>query len=227
MSGKIIAVFSPVGGLGVTTIACHLARSFTRGNKNAAIVDLVRDFGAVSDVFCFRPPITLDLIGPGEVHENSSSLKKLAHPANRNLFLFVDNKKPQKEIQIGALLQSFRECFPVTVIDLPHSLLAKDAGTVFEQADKKLVVCEYNWASILRTRIFLDGNKHLESVVVMNKVEWLPHDVIQECKNSLSYRIDKEFPLLQALVGRCRLVNGTGFDGHIKQFVSQLGRGTW
>src|SRR6185369_6031747 len=86
--GKVIAVFSTTGGVGVSTVAAYLAYILA-GENETAVVDMVPDFGCVGDYYGFSPKLTSGKFPVLFGRDSSNLLQELALPRRSKLKLFV------------------------------------------------------------------------------------------------------------------------------------------
>ena len=147
---KIIAVYSPTGGCGVSTIASHLAYILAERNETA-ILDLVLDFGSISDFYGFTPEPRIDCISSSM---DPSFLAQLSLPKRKGLKVFAAPDAAPKKFDLKKLLSSCRRSFKYTVLDLPHSL-TPDSLTSLAAADLLIVIGIYHWAPIISLATFL------------------------------------------------------------------------
>jgi pilus assembly protein CpaE len=198
--GKSIALFSPTGGTGVTTLATNLA-SYLSKYGETCLVDLDLQFGMVSHYLNLEPTFNLGSIDTAHTSFDPAYLRNLMCKHGDNLSVMC--APPQLEelgslqaAQVNEVLSTINQDFNYTVVDLPRNLLDERSITALDFADCILLVTEYNWASIVNARKCLDLFKahYAEDklLLVINRVEWLPHDVLNECKSSLSYPIYAE-----------------------------------
>ncbi|HMP52515.1 MAG TPA: hypothetical protein PKD05_13265, partial [Candidatus Melainabacteria bacterium] len=100
--------------------------------------------------------------------------------------------------QVQEILYTSKQEFRFTVVDLPKNLLDERAIATLDLADHVLVITEYNWAAILNARKCLDTFKaHYNQeklLLVVNRSEWLPQDVLSECRANLNYPVFHEIP---------------------------------
>lgn len=230
MTGKIVGIFSPAGGVGVTTIACHLAVAFARKGTEVALVDLVRDFGTVPEVVKFKPKWSLDQIDIRHFEKTSTSL---AHPTCKGLHVYCNGSSAPGHsslIKVAELLDLLKDRYPFTIVDLPHTFLTSDSVAVGEAADTLVVVAEYQWATIERTRRFLNtadsSNPRLRktAVIVLNKSCWLPQDVVRECRAKLDAPVAREFVFTPGLQEKSILPDSNLFSSSVRDFSAQLER---
>jgi pilus assembly protein CpaE len=195
--GKCIALFSPTGGTGVTTLATNLAGYLSKLGETC-LIDLDLQFGMVSHYLNLTPTFNLGSIDAAHTSFDPGYLRNLMSKHSDNLNVLC--APPQLE-ELGSLqapqmhevLSTIAQDFVYSLIDLPRNLLDERSITALDLVDHILVITEYNWASIINARKCLDLFKaHYAQdklLLVVNRVEWLPHDVLSECKSSLNYPI--------------------------------------
>ncbi len=125
--GSIIAVYSPKGGVGCTTIATNLAIALARGSRSVAVVDLDLQFGDVGIALNLRSANSIvDLLGHADAIDSAlveevfvkheSGLRVLLAPEN---FAFVEAIDADRVVRTLELLRGH---FDYVVCDLWSSL---------------------------------------------------------------------------------------------------------
>ena len=211
---KVIAVFSPTGGIGVSTVAAHLAYQFAN-NFETAIVDMNPDFGSIGQILNFSPELPQNKF-PVAMRTDSPFLSSLSHPKHSRLKFFPSPPSTVLDsVDWKNHLDNCKRIFPYTVVDLPHTFLVQDLFIGLEFADSILLVTEYHWASILSAKNFLEScheglSKKVK--VVMNKHQWLPADIVDECQRNLGRTPDSSLSLIPELKGvhKIQLLNAFG-----------------
>ncbi len=199
-SGKVVAVFSPTGGIGATTVVTNLAGYLGKYGESC-IVDLDLQFGMVAHYLNLEPSFSLSTIDFAHTNFDSTYLRNLMTKYDDKLSVLA--APPELEdigdiyaAQVQEILYTAKQEFRYTVVDLPKNLLDERAIATLDLADHCLVLTEYNWASILNTRKCLDTFKaHYNQeklLLTINKMEWLPQDVLSECKANLNYPVFHE-----------------------------------
>ena len=199
---KVIAVFSPIGGIGVSTIAVHLAYLLARKSESA-IMDLVLDFGSVAEFLDFAPKYRVDQIPVDSITTASPVLSQLSFPRRQTLKVFAAPEVLPQKFNLTELIRSCRRSFQYTVMDLPHTLLVPEVEAALEEADYVILVCLYGWETICLVDIFLEDiakdrmrrNWFNKCKLVINKAEWLPNDVLDLCHQQLKAPIFAKLPL--------------------------------
>ncbi len=201
-SGKVVAVFSPTGGIGATTIATNLAGKLGSFGETS-IIDLDLQFGMVAHYLNLEPSFSLSTIDFSHTNFDATYLRNLMTKYDDKLSILA--APPELEdigdiyaAQVQEILYTAKQEFRYSVVDLPKNLLDERAIASLDLADHVVVLTEYNWSAILNARKCLDTFKaHYNQeklILVINRSEWLPQDVLSECKANLNYPVYHEIP---------------------------------
>jgi pilus assembly protein CpaE len=164
--GKILAVFSPKGGIGCTTIAVNVAVSMASNGNNTLLMDGSLQFGDVGIMLNLRSPASIvDLIEnvsdldqdllSSVLQEHSSGLKVLLAPPRPEMAELVS------AVDIKTLLETLRAAFDYIVIDTSSSLTEVNL-TMLDIADKIILVARQDLPSIKNVSRFFDLSEGLE-----------------------------------------------------------------
>jgi pilus assembly protein CpaE len=174
--GKVIAVYSPKGGVGCTTVAINLSVSLAQKRRQTILVDSSFQFGDVSVMMNLKPSTTImdlvdriddmdsDLIGViAQTHE--SGLKALLAPTRPEMaeLVTLDHMKTL----IGAL----RQQYDYVILDT-QSTLNDVTLTILDLADKIILVSQQTLPSLKNASRFyeltteLDYNPHKIMLIV-------------------------------------------------------------
>lgn len=200
--GKVVAVFSPTGGIGATTVCTNLAGYLSKHGETA-IIDLDLQFGMVAHYLNLEPSFSLSTIDFSHTNFDATYLRNLMTRYDDKLSILA--APPELEdigdiyaAQVQEILNTAKQEFRFVVVDLPKNLLDERAIASLDLADHVLVLTEYNWAAILNARKCLDTFKaHYPQdklLLVINRSEWLPQDVLSECRANLNYPVFAELP---------------------------------
>ena len=160
-NGKIITVFSPKGGTGVTTIAVNLAIALQGNDKTVAIVDSSMQFGDVAillnemgkySVLDLMPRIyELDtkVIEDVMLLHKSSGLRVLKAPVRPELAEQVTGSNLTK------VLEMMREMFSYIVVNT-SSFISDPVLAALDAGDVVVLVCNQEVVCIKSARAFLD-----------------------------------------------------------------------
>ena len=156
--GRIIAVMSPKGGVGKTTVATNLAVGLGKAAPmSVVIVDLDLQFGDVASGLLLEPEFTLTDAVLGAASQDSMVLKTYltVHPAG--IYALCAPRSPVEMDRITAahvshLLEQLRQEFRYIVVDTAPGLGEHVLATL-EQATDAVWICGMDVPSIrgLRT----------------------------------------------------------------------------
>lgn len=165
--GQIIALFSPKGGVGATTVAVNTALALRKDQSmKVTLVDASLPFGDVG-VFLDLPPnrSIIDLVvNPEQIDKefvegalsphNRTGLKVLLAPPRPEMAEMVTAD------QVRRTLTVLRESYDFTVVDT-WSCLDERVLTILEMADKILLCFTLDLPAIKSTKVFLEVSELL------------------------------------------------------------------
>jgi pilus assembly protein CpaE len=172
-AGDVIAVFSPKGGVGCTTIAVNLAMALQQmagSGQKIALVDTSVQFGDVGVMLNLQASRSLaDLVPHIEgldrdmlnsvLSPHGSGLKVLLAPphpeAAESLLAGASVDEGMGNSALAAVLKLMREAFDVIVVDM-WSWVDEVALTVFDAAALIVLVVMPNIPAIKSARLFLE-----------------------------------------------------------------------
>lgn len=205
-AGNIVAVYSPSGGVGKTTIAINMAASLMREDTRVLLVDCDLQFGDV-EVFLYLKAnhtlvdlaravedLDLELVDKVLV-THGTGLKVLLAPQPTD---DIDSITPKVLRQV---VQKLAVNFDFTVLDM-RVFLDEMAVNLFDISDRVLLVGTPTLPSVRSCRRVLDSFDHLEyprekTLVILNRVletregTAIPQDAIEK---HLKTRIDIKIP---------------------------------
>jgi pilus assembly protein CpaE len=157
--GKVLAVFSAAGGMGVTTVACNLAACLAHEvviANPACILDMNLQFGAVAlamDVREFAYTLA-DVAREAErLDENLLTTFVTAHASGVAVVpapLSVADLEAVDAWHLRNVVQTCRKTYQFTVLDMPHAV--DDCAMVgLDEADEIILVCDMVLPSIRNT----------------------------------------------------------------------------
>lgn len=164
--GKVIAVYSPKGGVGCTTVAINLSVSLAQKRRQTILIDSSFQFGDVSVMMNLKPSTTImdlveriddmdsDLIGViAQTHE--SGLKALLAPTRPEMAELVTLDHMKK--LIGAL----RQQYDYVILDT-QSTLNDVTLTILDLADKIILVSQQTLPSLKNASRFYELTTELD-----------------------------------------------------------------
>ncbi len=158
--GRIVAVIGASGGVGATTVACHLAVELAAVSKTkVGLFDLDFDFGTAALALNVKPQFTVgDMASAG--HVDPFLLEKAAVDTPFGVHLFARPESIAEghgihEESIRQILRTAAMVYGSVIIDLPHRLDAL-TGAAIETCDHLLVVTQLTVPSICNARRLLE-----------------------------------------------------------------------
>lgn len=164
--GKIIAVFSPKGGIGCTTIAVNLGVAMAEAGNNTVLVDGSLQFGDVAVMLNLKSTSTIidlveriteldyDLVG-SVVASHSSGLKVLSAPTRPEMAELVTEEHVKK------LLQALRLMYDFVIVDTASSLNDVNLA-MLDVADRIILVTQQNLPSLKNASRFYSLSEGLD-----------------------------------------------------------------
>ena len=179
-NGKLIAVFAPKGGTGVTTLAVNLALALTTPEAPTVLVDADLQFGDVCAFLNLQPRLTLvDMTASTETMDDET-LHEMLLVQESGLRVAPAPLAPEMADEVTvpgftSLLAALRRSHEYVVVDA-GSYLNDIALTVLEESDLVLSVIVPEIPSIKDTRLLLEVFHKLDLsrdklVLVMNQVD--------------------------------------------------------
>jgi pilus assembly protein CpaE len=220
-TGKLVSVVKSVGGVGATALLCQLAirfaRSETRREREACLIDLDLQFGDVAFQLGLKAKFSLlDLLeaGPrldgdllrGTTTEHASGLRVIASPPE---MMPLEGMPTDQLMRI--ILLARRE-FDCVFIDLPTNWTNWSLSAA-AQSDLVLLVTEQTVAGISRAKRQLklfesQDLGDLDVRLVVNRFEKSltktirPSDVREALGLDIAYTIANDFPLMRTAIDR-------------------------
>jgi pilus assembly protein CpaE len=154
--GKVVAVFSPTGGVGVTTIACNVAAGIAStlgAPRSACIVDMNLQFGSVALVMDVRE-FTHTVADAAQDHErldeNLLQTFMTEHSSGCGVLpapLSLQDLEGVDPWHLRGVVQTCRRTYDYVLLDMPHVI--DDSSIVgLDEADEVLLVCDMVLPSI-------------------------------------------------------------------------------
>jgi len=179
--GKIVAVFSPKGGVGKTTVSVNLALALAdKGARQVCLVDLDLAFGDVAITLQLIPEHTIAEAVDSEHDLDFSMIQTLltSHPSG--LMILAAPTHPEGRDRVTAslvrrVIQTLRHNFDFLVIDTPPGFDDQVLGA-FDETDECIIVATLDVPTIKNTKVAIEtldllhlvpSNRHL----VLNRAD--------------------------------------------------------
>lgn len=201
--GQVIAIYSPKGGTGKTTIAVNLACSLRRDGRTVALVDGVMQFGALRHVLPVPPDVrSIVDLPPGPAMGSAIGDVVWEGPAGVHV-LFAPERPEQADLlqpaEIANAIGLLAAAHDFVVVDAP-SRLADDTLAIFDAATTIVIVSTYMDVTVRNARAAVDtfgalgyrGQKPL--LVVVNQGDNLPGMKKNDLERTLELRVIAEIP---------------------------------
>jgi pilus assembly protein CpaE len=164
---QVIAVFSPKGGSGKTTLAVNLALALKREtNQRVALVDANLQFGDVGVLLNLNPKnrSVLDAVGGGEPDRDIVESVMVDHSTGIRVLLAPPAPEGADLVTapyLRKMISYLRDTHDWVVVDLPSGLNDHTLG-VLDAADQILVVAALEITTIKNVRLFLEVADQLD-----------------------------------------------------------------
>jgi len=138
-SGKLIAVYYPTGGVGVTTVAVNLAAGLAAGTDKVALVDLNLFAGDISTFLDVNPSYTLSSVTNNIARLDANFLMGVMTRHSSGPYVLTEPTEVDEAInitpeQVSRLLQFLKGCFDYVVVDCGGQL-AGCTMSIFENSN--------------------------------------------------------------------------------------------
>lgn len=179
--GHIIAVYSPKGGTGCTTIATSLASGLMKEGIKTLLIDVDLEFGDVGVFLEMKSPTTLvDLVENAEdidieyfdsvVSTHNSGIKVLLGPRHPTFGIDIRDNAPES---VASIVNQIAGYYDFVILDLGKSIDAVSAP-LLELASKIVVITVPTLPCIKNIKLVLDlfdqsGFSPEKTMLVINK----------------------------------------------------------
>ena len=205
VDGRVIMVYSPKGGTGVTTLAVNLAMTLNNDETRAVLVDGNLQFGDVAiflnehgkntilDLAPRAEELDPDIVEGVMIKHSASGLRILAAPPGPEHAEHVSSE------QFSKILRYLRQMYPYVVVDSAHQLDDITLATL-DICDVLVLVVSQDIPAVKNVRLFLDLIKNIgvprERVCfVMNKYDKRISITPEKVGDNLKQTIESVIPL--------------------------------
>jgi pilus assembly protein CpaE len=234
----VIAVYSPKGGIGTSTIAANLAVAFQQEQGDVVLLDADLQFGDILVHLNTKATRTIsDLIQNGELDAELVPEIALAHNSGLKLLL----APPQPELadaitppMVVEIIKVLKKHFKIVVVDTTSQLTDKTL-VVLDTADYILVVNTPELPAIKSTKLFLELADQLEIApnrlgVVINRSTLpggvSPDKIEKALKLPQTYRIPYD-PKMHLAINRGVAINQQEPSAPSAQAVMFMAQDLW
>ena len=202
---RSVAVFSPKGGVGTTTIATNVAvAAAAKRPDRVVLLDLALQFGGVATHLNLRPRQTLaDLIRDDSAIREPELLRGYAARHERGLHVLAAPAAPEAaetitSAHVGRILTTALEAYDLVIIDA-GSALDERVLTVFEAADTIILPVYAEIAALKAMHALLEyltetGSVALKSMFVLNNLFAREILKLRDVESSLGSKVALELP---------------------------------
>lgn len=180
--GALVAVYSPKGGTGKTTIAVNLACTLRRKGASVALIDGVMQFGSVRHLFEV-PPLTRSIIDLPAGAAMRVSINEALWEGPGGIDILLSPPRPEEADlvapgEIANAMNLLAEFHDYVIVDTP-SRLSEDTLAILDASSSILLVVTYMAATIANSRAAIDtfdalGYKaHKPLLLVVNQADVL------------------------------------------------------
>jgi pilus assembly protein CpaE len=197
---SVVALFSPKGGVGRTTISVNLAVAAAQTGKRVALVDASFQFGDVGVLLNLNPrnKSIADLAGELQAGE-AESLEAFMITHSSGVKVLLAPPSPEQAELIGPLavkrvLQGLRGLFDLVVVDCPSSF-NEPTLAVLDEADLILTLLTLEITSVKNMRLFLEVCEQLgygpEKIrLVLNRADSTLGIRVADVEHSIGRKVD-------------------------------------
>ena len=204
VAGSIIAVFSPKGGSGCSTIAINLGVSIAKQGYSTALIDGSLQFGDVAVMLNMKPITSVvDLSDHVSELDNeliSSVIQK--HQSDLNVLLAPPRPEMAEvvsEEKLKELLNALRDIYDFIIVDT-SSTLDGITLSILDVADKIVLVTQQNLPSLKNASRFFDLSEGLtyetnKVSLVVNRVTDKKGISVKDISNTLKRPVVMAIPI--------------------------------
>jgi pilus assembly protein CpaE len=157
--GTVVAVYSPKGGTGKTTIAVNMATVLRRQGKAVALLDGVMQFGAVRHVLQV-PPTARSFVDLPAAGAMKTSINEVLWEGPAGVHVLLAPGRPEESdlvqaADIAIAMNLLAETHDYVIVDTP-SRLTEDTLAILDAASLILIVVTYMSATVANARAAID-----------------------------------------------------------------------
>jgi len=198
---NVVAVFSPQGGVGRTTIAVNLAVAAAQSGKKVGLIDASFQFGDVGVLLNLNPrnKSIADLAGELQGGGEAESLDTFMISHSSGIRVLLAPPSPEQAELIGPgpikkVIERARQDFDLIVVDCPSSFNDSTLA-VLDEADLILTLLTLEITSVKNMRLFLEVCEQLgygpEKIrLVLNRADSTLGIRVADVEHSIGRKVD-------------------------------------
>lgn len=213
----VVAVASPTGGAGATSIITHLGHALTAAapDKTCCIIDLDIQFGDIANYYGVNTKASVvDLLEAGD-RIDSDMVRDAATKSVHGPYVIAAPAEinPLEMVSIERLQQVIAICrneFDLVLLDLPSNLTNWVLSTVLA-CDQVLIVTETSLHSIRRARTLLNlleangfYTKNASLIVNRNEKRFMREIDVTDVSETLHHEVIEALPLEKGILGKAQ-----------------------
>src|SRR5215213_9266232 len=198
---NVVAVFSPKGGVGRTTIAVNLAVAAAQSGKKVGLIDASFQFGDVGVLLNLNPrnKSIADLAGELQGGGEAESLDTFMISHSSGIRVLLAPPSPEQAELIGPgpikkVIERARQDFDLIIVDCPSSFNDSTLA-VLDEADLILTLLTLEITSVKNMRLFLEVCEQLgygpEKIrLVLNRADSTLGIRVADVEQSIGRKVD-------------------------------------
>lgn len=213
----VIALASPTGGAGATSIITHLGHALTVAapDKSCCIIDLDIQFGDVANYFGLNVKVSIvDLLEAGD-RIDSDMVRDAAMKSGHGpeVIAAPTEINPLETISVERLQQVIAICrneFDLVLLDLPSNLTNWVLSTVLA-CDHVLIVTETSLHSIRRARNLLNlletsgySSRNISLIVNRNEKRFMREIDVSDVSETLRHEVIEAMPVENGILRKAQ-----------------------
>jgi pilus assembly protein CpaE len=197
---SVVAIFSPKGGVGRTTVAVNLAVAAASLGTKVALVDASFQFGDVGVLLNLNPrnKSIADLVGELQAGE-AESLENFMITHSSGVRVLLAPPSPEHAelitpLAVKHVLQGLRREYELVVVDCP-STFNESTIAVLDEADVILTLLSLEITSVKNMRLFLEVSEQLgydnaKIRLVLNRADSTLGIRVADVEHSIGRKVD-------------------------------------
>ena len=202
-AGHVLTVYSPKGGVGVTTIAINLATNIYEATKKPTIlVDLDLNAGDVTTFLNIKPSYTISDIATNISRLDKSFLQGVITKHESGIFVLAEPQKVEEGLaisgtEVNKVLSILKTMFSFIIIDTEP--ISDRTTTAIKMSDIILLICNMSLTVIRNTKRHLKFIQKMDIEtdkikVIANRYMKKGEIRIEDTEKAISYPIFRTIP---------------------------------